>query len=137
MMEEANLTVLPVVEYLEVPLDALGQGLPDDADGLLRREGPVEEVARGGPLHHLRPGEPRQSAEAVRAVDDVARVPLRVRHHETPICPTKTMLSLQGMRLACNALERIQMQSTPDQAKLANSFGGFKDNFGLSTHFTL
>lgn len=55
--KEHELTVLAVVEDLEVLLLPGGQRLLDDVDGVLASEWAVQEVTGGWPLHHLRSAE--------------------------------------------------------------------------------
>lgn len=52
---EKALTVFPVVEDLEVLLDAGGEGVSKGRDRVRRRHWSMKKVADRRPLHHLRP----------------------------------------------------------------------------------
>ena len=67
-------TVFLIVEDLKVPLGALGEGLSHHGHGVLGGERAMEEIADGRPLHHLGPREAGEATEAVRAVNDMARL---------------------------------------------------------------
>lgn len=66
-------------------LHACGQRVSDVRDCVLGGESAVQKVAHRGPLHHLGPTEPRQSAEPVAAVNNVTLALLGVRNQETTV----------------------------------------------------
>lgn len=66
------LTIFPIIQNFRMLLHPLLQSFPQTVHSLLRSEGAAEERARSRSLHHLGPGIPSQSAEAVRTVDYVA-----------------------------------------------------------------
>lgn len=84
-----KLTVFLVVENLEVLFDTGSQCFLNVGYRVLWRQRPVQEITHRRPLHHLRPAEAGQAAEAVAAVDDVALALLSIGHQETPIWNTK------------------------------------------------
>lgn len=83
-----ELTVFLVVENLKVLFDTGGERFLNVGDRVLWRQRPVQEITHRRPLHHLRPAEAGQAAEAVTAVDDVALALLSIGHQETSICNT-------------------------------------------------
>lgn len=80
-----KLTVFLVVENLEVLFDTGGQCFLNVGYRVLWRQRPVQEITHRRPLHHLRPAEAGQAAEAVAAVDDVALALLCIGHQKTSI----------------------------------------------------
>lgn len=94
-------TVLLVEVDLGLVLLAALQGLLHLLGHVLAGVGPVQEATAAVLLHHLRPGEARQLAEAVRAVDDgVAAVALGVPQQEITVC--------EGTSQGGRALEEVQ-----------------------------
>ena len=87
-----KLTVFLVVENLEVLFDTGGERFLNVGDRVLWRQRPVQEITHRRPLHHLRPAEAGQAAEAVAAVDDVALALLSIGHQETSICNTHSCM---------------------------------------------
>lgn len=80
-------TALLVEADLGLVLLPLLQGLAHLQGHTLAGVAAVQEAAAAVLLHHLGPGEARQLAEAVRAVDDgVAAVALRVAQQEVAVC---------------------------------------------------
>lgn len=81
----------PTVLFVEVDLGlvllAALQSLHHLLGHVLAGVGAVQEAAAAVLLHHLGPGEARQLAEAVRAVDDgISTVALGVPQQEVAVC---------------------------------------------------
>lgn len=89
-MEDEGLTVFAVEADLSLVLLLALQGLVHLLDDALAGLVPVQEAAGAHLLHHLRPHEAGQLAEAVRAVDDgVAVVNLSVPQEEVTVCRSR------------------------------------------------
>lgn len=81
------LTALPVQDQLSLELLVLIQGLADLLADELTGVWSIEEGAGTAPLHDLGPGETREVAEAIRAVDHGEEPRhLGIAQHEVTIC---------------------------------------------------
>lgn len=81
------LTALPVEDQLGLELFVFVQGLADLLADQLAGVRPVEEGAGAAPLHDLGPGEAREVAEAIGAVDHGEQPRhLGIAQHKVTVC---------------------------------------------------